>query len=77
LHYYSRNERSEVRENTLDEITKIISTINVYEFLKLPVAVLRNDEYGIKKLEERCEWLDFQETLSRLNKILFKAGAAN
>lgn len=53
---------------------RLLNQVQVYGFLKLPIAILRQDMSLIQEIRNQYQWLDFDETLASYRSFLGKLG---
>jgi tetratricopeptide (TPR) repeat protein len=59
-----------VRENTLEQIEKLMIQNKVYTFFRLPLCMMAGDQQAAEDLRLKYEWLDFNGTVNRYSELL-------
>lgn len=61
----------DISAETISKLKNKLKEINnIYEYLLLPVYVIKKDQETIKKFSESYEWFDFNSTLKNIKKFL-------
>lgn len=60
--YYHYAKNSYVPKTLLQDIVKLSKQLEVYEYLLLPVYIMRGEEKQILRLKETYHWLDWEQT---------------
>lgn len=59
-------------KRTLSGIDRIITQNRVYEFFRLHIAIIGNNDVEIKNQKEHFQWLDFDTTVRKIRAFLFQ-----
>ena len=67
---YARN--GKISKRTLSDIELILAQNRVYEFFRLPIALMENDEVKVRNQKEYFQWIDFDATVEKFRAFLFQ-----
>lgn len=56
---------------TYTKIVDLIDSLQVYQFLKLPISVLYNKQFNVSILSKQFNWLDFDYTISQYKRFFY------
>lgn len=57
-------------KRTLSDIDQIIAQNRVYEFFRLHIAIIENDDVELRNQKEHFQWLDFDTTVGKIRTFL-------
>lgn len=61
-----------IGKKTLSDIKRILAQNKVYEFFRLPLALIENDNVEVRNQRERFQWLNFDATVEKIHVFLLQ-----
>lgn len=68
--YFEFSQNGSVSESTLNIIDNLLISNAVYEFFRLPIAIMLNDSHMLRSCKTKYEWIDFDYTVQCYNNFL-------
>lgn len=70
--YLDYAQYGKIRKRTLSDVERILNQNKVYEFFRLPIALIEHDDVELRKQQECFQWLDFDTTVGKMRSFLLQ-----